>query len=138
MKSSPPTGNAPCILLVDHDLSLREEICETLNSDGFDTCCAANRHEALEWLKRDDIAAVILNMRMPGAESIGTIMAVRAHSPGMKLIAISGGAADGAGNFLPLAKSLGASAVLADARDRNQLLDTVHGLLSPGLQQMAS
>jgi DNA-binding NtrC family response regulator len=138
MKSSPPNDNVTCILLVDHDLSLREEICETLDSEGFATCCAANRHEALDWLTQGGISAVILNMRMPGAESIGTIMAVRAYSPALKLIAISGGAADGADGFLSLAKSLGASALLADARDRNKLLDTVHGLLSPGLQQMAS
>ena len=138
MKPSPPSDNATSILLVDHDLSLREELCETLDADGFATCCAANRHEALEWLKQGGISIVILNMRMPGAESIGTIIAVRAHSSGMKIIAISGGVEQGPDGFLSLAKSLGATAVLSNPRDRNKLLDTVHGLLSPGLQQMAS
>lgn len=138
MKSFPPTGSATCILLVDHDLCLREELRQTLNADGFATCFASNRHEALELLSRGQIGAVILNMLMPGAESIGTIIAIRAFSPGTKLIAFSVGGADGAGHFLPLAKSLGASALLADATDRNQLLDTVHQLLSPGLHQMAS
>lgn len=138
MNASPPTGTATRILLVDHDMSLRGTIEQVLKTDGFRTDTASNRHDALEVIRENPVDLVIMNMLMPGSEGIATIIAIRAFAPAMRIIAMSGGQAAGAGDFLPLAKSLGASALLSDPLDRGKLLDTVHEVLAPDLRQMAS
>jgi DNA-binding NtrC family response regulator len=138
MKTSPPTCDMLRILLVDHDSSLRESVSQTLKTGGFLTSSASNRHEALDLLRQEPVDLVLLNMLMPGAEAIGTIIAIQAAAPLMRIIAMAGGPAASGRDFLPLAKSLGASALLNDPLDSGKLLDAVHQSLAQGLHQMAS
>lgn len=138
MTTSPPNCDMLRILLVDHDSSLRTTVSRTLQTDGFAISCASNRHEALDLLRQEPVDLVILNMLMPGAEAIGTIIAIQAATPLMRIIAMSGGPAASGRDFLPLAKSLGAAALLDEPMDSDKLLDAVHQVLAPRLQQMAS
>jgi CheY-like chemotaxis protein len=138
MNPSPPTDTTPRILLVDHDKTQREMIEQMLQSEGFRTETASNRQEALESLRRTAADLVIMNMIMPGAEGIGTIIAIRSFAPAMRIIAMSGGVVEGPQDFLPLAKSLGATALLSGPLDRGKVTDAVREVLAPGLRQMAS
>ena len=138
MKTFPPTDTVMRILLVDHETSTRAEIARILESEGLQAVAAANRNEALEMIRENSISLVIMNMLMPRAEGIGTLVAIQGLTPGMKIIAMSGGHGDVSPGILPLAKSLGATALLSDPLDSMKLLETVHSVLEQDLHQMAS
>ena len=138
MKTSPPTHPAPRILLVEHEMSNCEELAFILMTHGFQADAAANRHEALEIIREWPVSLVILNMLMPHAEGIGTLVAIQGLAPGMKILAMAGGGGEASAGILSLAKSLGASLLSGDPLDSTSLLATVYGVLGPDLHQMAS
>lgn len=126
-----------CVLLVDQPSEMRHSIERTLVAEGYQVHIATNRHEAAAEVREKPIHLVVMNMLMPHAEGIGTLMAIRSIAATLKLVAMPGESGDQAGRFLPLAKSLGASAILPHPLDHELLLKTVHGLLSQDLHQMA-
>jgi len=65
-------------------------------------------------------------------------VAIQGLAAGMKIIAMSSGQGQASGGALPLARSLGASALLSDPLDPMKLLAAVHGVLKQDLHQMAS
>lgn len=138
MNAFPPTGTTTRILLVDHDMAMRDTTDDILKTCGFMTDTASNRHEALKLMRENPIDLVIMNMRMPGAEGIATIIAIRAFAPKLKIIATAGGESDDAADFLPLAKSLGASALLCDPHGVGRLVEAVQQVLAPDVRRMAS
>lgn len=138
MNTPPPNGTAMRILVVDHETPLRESIRQILSHDGFLTDIARDRHEALARIDLSPVDLVILNMHIPGAEGIGTLIGIRSSAPAVKILAMAGGTAVGGGDFLPLAKSLGATAVLGNPLDRERLLATVHETVAPQRRQLAS
>jgi DNA-binding NtrC family response regulator len=109
-----------------------------LGNHGFQTSTATNRHEALGVVRENPVELAVVNISLPGAEGIATILAVLAYAPTMKIIAISGGPAEGAGDLLPLARSLGAMALPGNPLDQGNLPGAIHDLLAPGLRQLAS
>lgn len=138
MKSFPPADSATLVLIVDVESALRETLEEMLRSEGFRVHVAGDRHRAAELVREHPVDLVLMNMLMPHAEGIGTIIAVRSVRPELRIIAMSCGNGDAADHFLPLAKSLGASALLRDPLDREKLLDAIRGQLDGALRQMAS
>jgi len=64
-------------------------------------------------------------------------MALLAHDPGIKIIAMSGVLPGAKGDFLPLAKSLGAAAVLRKPFDRESFIGTVRGVLEHQERRLA-
>jgi two-component system, chemotaxis family, chemotaxis protein CheY len=137
MKSFPPADSATRVLVVDADTESLETLRETLAAEGFHVLTATNRHQAAARVLEDGIDIVLMNMLMPRAEGIGTIIAVRAIRPEMGIIAMSGTAGDGADHFMPLAKSLGATALLRDPSDRGALVDAVRSALAAGMERLA-
>jgi two-component system response regulator MprA len=137
MSSFPLADSPVCVLLVDQPSEMRLAIERTLAAEGYQVHIATNRHEAAAEVRENSIHLVIMNMLMPHAEGIGTLMAIRSLAPTMKLIAMPGESGDQAGHFLPLAKSLGASAILTHPLDHQLMLKTVRGLLAQDLHQMA-
>ncbi len=138
MKAVPPTDTETRILLVDHETSIREEIARILKTEGFQSVAAANRHEALEMIQQWPVSLVIMNMFMPRAEGIGILVAIQGLAPGMKIIAMSSGQGLASGGVMPLARSLGASALLSDPLDPMKLLAAIQGVLDQDLHQIAS
>lgn len=137
MKSFPPADLATRVLLVDAVSEPRETLRETLAAEGFDVLTATNRHQAAAHVLEDGIDIVLMNMLMPRAEGIGTIIAVRAIRPDLKIIAMSGPAGDGADHFMPLAKSLGATALVGDPSDLSAVVEAVRAALAPGMERVA-
>ena len=128
MNPIPPAGSATRILLVAEPSAMRETIEQILGSDGFHVLTATNRREAVERVRAGGIGLVLMDMLMPRAEGIGTLIAVRSCDPGMKIIAMSCDQQDAASHFLPLAESLGAAALLSDPLDAAKLIDCVRSL----------
>ncbi len=125
------------VLLVDVDSASRETLRQTLAAEGLDVLVAANRHQAAAHVRESGVDVVLMNMLMPHAEGIGTIIAVRAIRPELRIIAMSGSAGEGADHFMPLAKSLGATALLRDPSDRAALVETIHSVLAPAMERVA-
>jgi CheY-like chemotaxis protein len=126
------------MLLVDEKSTLRESLEQILGGEGYQIHVATNRLEAADQVRNHPIDLVVMNMLMPHAEAIGALIAIRSISPGLKIIAMSGENGDAAGHFLPLAKSLGASAILNHPFDAAKLIETTRHLLGAELQQLAS
>lgn len=137
MKSHSLTDCATRILVVDDEKPLRDILELTLNSDGFQVVTAANGNEAIELARMMRFDLVITDLIMPEKEGIETIMELRALAPGIKIIAMSGGQPGGTGDFLPLAKTLGAVALLKKPFDRETFIGTVKTVVNTRQLQLA-
>jgi len=90
-----PTRRSPqvtTILLVDDNHDVREATAGLLRSSGFEVIEAATGEEGLEEYEqhRAEIGAVILDLRMPGLGGLGTLHALRALAPDMRIVVYSG------------------------------------------------
>jgi chemosensory pili system protein ChpA (sensor histidine kinase/response regulator) len=125
------------ILLVSRPSTLRFHLESVLQRGGWVVHRAADRGEALACLREGPFDGVVIDLMLPGAEAIGSMIAIRAANSDLPVLAVSAGAAEGAGHWLPLARSLGASTCVADPLDGDTLLDGLRGWLPGGLRQVA-
>jgi len=65
------------ILVVDDEKSIREMIVKFLAEKGYQACSAADGTQALMLLKRERPDAVLLDIRMPGADGIETLKKIK-------------------------------------------------------------
>jgi len=119
------------VLLVEDEKSFRDLVKHVLGMDGFHVRTASNGLEALEHVRRSRFDLVITDTIMPGMEGIEMILELRSISPDTKVIAMSGGQTHSSGDFLPLARTLGACAVLKKPFDRATLIRTIREQLFP-------
>lgn len=124
--------------MVEDEKPMRDVLEVTLGNGGFQVVTAVDGSEAVSLARLMHFDLVITDMIMPGLEGIETIMALLAHDPGVKIIAISGVLPGAKGDLLPLAKSLGAAAVLRKPFDRENFIGTVHGVLGQNQRQLAA
>ena len=97
------------ILLVDDDPDVRRSLENALTKAGYEVVPAANGVEAVrQWRDLHGGDLVILDMFMPEKDGLETIVELRSHSPGVPIIAISGGGTTGRLDILEDAKLLGA------------------------------
>ncbi len=130
MNSPIPPGSAKRILVVEDDKLMRDVLEIALGNAGFQVVPASDGAEAVDLARLMRFDLVITDMIMPGMAGIETIMALLAQDPGIKIIAISGIEAGSTRDFLPLAKSLGASAILRKPFDRQTLITTVRSVIA--------
>ena len=97
------------ILLVDDDPDVRRSLENALTKAGYEVVSAANGVEAVrQWRELHGGDLVILDMFMPEKDGLETMVELRSHSPGVPIIAISGGGTTGRVDILEDAKLLGA------------------------------
>lgn len=97
------------ILIVDDQPQIRDNCREALEDAGHTVMVAADGQEGLEVYKREPADLVILDLYMPKLDGLATIQALRATTPRLPIIAMSGGGAFGqAKSFLDVARALGA------------------------------
>ena len=90
----------------------------------------ANGFFSLEKIPNGRFDLIITDILMPDMEGIEFIMKLRAKSPRVPIIAISGGGRVSNASFLTFAQKLGANAVLEKPFGRDQLLDVVTRVLA--------
>lgn len=90
---------------------------------------ASNGKEAINKFKPAVTDLVITDLIMPDEDGLKVIMKIREIKPGIKIIAISGGGKAGPGNYLNLARALGADEVFSKPFSMNDLINKIDLLL---------
>lgn len=96
------------ILVIDDDKMICDLLRRSLERSGYTVSEASDGQQGLAVHKRTPANLVITDMIMPGMEGVETIMELRRLSPGLKIIAMSGGGMGKGTDYLNLAKKFGA------------------------------
>lgn len=79
------------ILIVDDDPGIRRVLQVLLTQSGYQVTQASDGFEALRLWREHGGDLVITDLHMPEKNGIETILELLTHSPGMRIIAMSGG-----------------------------------------------
>jgi CheY-like chemotaxis protein len=108
------------ILVIEDDADLRLLLQQTLAAAGYEVRTAADGKEAGRLCQAHPYDLVITDIYMPNKDGLEVIMELRACSPHIKIIAISGQLTQK--NMLPVAATLGAVATLRKPFTPQELL----------------
>jgi DNA-binding NtrC family response regulator len=86
---TPPTPQR--ILVVDDDASIRRTLNILLTKAGYEVIQASDGLEAVRLWRDRGGDLVITDLHMPQKDGIETIIELLSHSPGLRIIAMSGG-----------------------------------------------
>jgi DNA-binding response OmpR family regulator len=120
----------PKILVIDDDVMVRNTISKVLRHSGFEVIVAEDGVRGLASFRRDRPDLVITDIIMPEKEGIEIIIEMRREHPETKIIAVSGGGRIGNADFLGMATSLGAAAVIAKPFLPEDLISQVKSCLA--------
>jgi CheY-like chemotaxis protein len=84
----------PVVLVVDDQEAIRRSVAELLRSAGYDAVEAENGEQALEVLQSRDVAAVVLDVRMPKVGGLGVLDALENPPPVILMSAFEMGSDD--------------------------------------------
>jgi CheY-like chemotaxis protein len=118
------------ILIVEDDKDLREMLKISLLARKYTVLEASNGKEALLRFKPLITDLVITDLIMPDEDGLKVIMKIKEIKPSIKVIAISGGGKAGPGNYLNLAKALGADEIYSKPFSINELIKKIAELLN--------
>jgi DNA-binding NtrC family response regulator len=79
------------ILVVDDDASIRRTLSILLSKAGYEVTQAADGSEAVRLWRDRGGDLVITDLHMPEKDGIETIIELMSHTPGIRIIAMSGG-----------------------------------------------
>jgi len=82
--------DVPRILVVDDDATIRTSIKLALDSVGIETVPAENGERALEAFGQVQCDGAIIDLMMPGMSGLETVCALRARSPELPIVVVSG------------------------------------------------
>ncbi|NPU83637.1 MAG: sigma-54-dependent Fis family transcriptional regulator [Syntrophaceae bacterium] len=77
------------ILIVDDELNMRLVLQAMLRKEGLDVLLAADGLEALKVLKREEVSAVITDLKMPKLDGMALLDAIRQDQPALPVIMIT-------------------------------------------------
>lgn len=119
------------ILIVDDEELARFTLQEILEAGGHVVSFACNGVEGLKMAIAGGVDLVVTDIIMPDKEGVEMIKDLKAHSPDLPIIAISGGGRTRNLNFLEIAQHFGADAVLAKPFTPAAIQGVVASLLPP-------
>ena len=118
------------ILIIDDDQMVSATIELLLLKAGHTVTLAGNGNLGVASFKASPADLIITDMIMPEKEGIETIQEIRALSPKVPIIAISGGGRTKNYDFLRMANKLGANEVLKKPFANDELLTLVNKCLT--------
>jgi len=118
------------ILVIDDEESVRFVVKEMLEFEGYEVTTAPNGKVGLQLFRKQPTDLIITDIFMPEMEGLETIRELHRDFPQLKIIAMSGGGESGMLSFLSFAKRFGALRTLRKPFSREELLETVQGLLA--------
>ena len=102
------------ILVVDDEASVRNLLNDVLEKEGYTVFTAETGVEASTIYNGNQIDLIITDLVMPEKGGIDLIMELKKQDPNVKVIAISGGGGiTGRFDYLPIAKLVGATEIIA-------------------------
>jgi DNA-binding NtrC family response regulator len=110
------------VLVIDDDDVVRESIVYILVDGGYDVVSAEDGLRGMIVFRSEQPDLVITDILMPEQEGIQTIAEMRKEKPDAKIIAISGGGRVGNGDFLGMARALGAMDTISKPFDPDTML----------------
>ena len=119
----------PGVLVVDDEALLRAVLQLSLEGDGFDVCLASNGRDAIQLYgkHRDNIAVVLLDVRMPGLDGLQTLDALLKLNSKVQVCLMTGGT--GAGELEKL-RQRGAAHAIAKPFRLDQLANVLRQLVN--------
>lgn len=102
----------PVICVIDDDDLVRETICRALKDAGFETVDADNGVAGLKVIESSKARVAVIDIVMPTRAGHDVIVDASRKFPDLKILAVSGGGVEEAGEYLELALQLGAHDVL--------------------------
>jgi DNA-binding NtrC family response regulator len=117
----------PTILIVDDDPQIRKFCRITLEAFGYSAREAGDGREALVIVGSSVVDLILLDLCMPDMDGLECLKALRAESPQLKVITMSGFMH---GVLLPAARHLGGTATLAKPFSPDALLSLVGRVLA--------
>jgi len=120
------------ILLIEDDQAQREILRLILEKLGHAVIEACDGHDGLTRYAREGADLVLTDLIMPGKEGLETIQEFKQRYPGIKIIAMSGGARVGAQDYLKVAQKFGAVRVLAKPFSREALMEAIAAAAASG------
>lgn len=129
MEQTQPGTGPKRILLIDDDEGVRLSVGEILKRAGFSVQSATDGRKGLGMLRQGDFDLLITDLLMPEGDGLEAIMAMRRDRTATKILVISGCAQTLGGEYLKIAKHLGAGGILSKPFTRSELLAAVAKLL---------
>ncbi len=117
------------ILIIDDEAPLRTLIRRGLTPEGHDVVEAADGAEGITHFTSEPSHLIITDIVMKGMEGMETIRKLRQLSSQVPIIAMSGGGRGSAGDYLTVARALGASRTLTKPFKLRELTAMVDELL---------
>ena len=114
------------ILVVDDEPGLRQYLRMLLEEAGYEVVGARDGVEAQKAFRSRRIDLLVTDLVMPNKEGIDLIQSLHKSQDRLKIIAMSGA---GNGKYLPMARMLGADAVLTKPFSAEEFLATVATVL---------
>ena len=120
------------VLVVDDDGAIRGAIRRLLTIEGYEVVEAINGREAIEKYRQEPVDLVITDIWMPDKDGLEVIRELRQISPGLPMIAMSGGSSRGQLDFLHHAEAFGACQVLQKPFKIEDLVASVKQFIADG------
>ena len=124
----------PRILVIDDEEIVRYTLRKVLERSGYEVMVASNGAEGIQLFRENPADLIITDILMPEQDGLKTIAALCEESPGVKIIAMSGGGRTGRLDFLPAAEHLGAVLTLLKPLPPSELLEAVEMTLGTRLR----
>jgi len=119
------TGEGPRVLIVDDDPGIRRALHILLSREGYQVSQARDGVEALRLWRDHGGDLVITDLHMPEKNGIETIVELLSHTPGMRIIAMSGGGQTKRLDLLSNASMLGAVLTIEKPFTLAEMMDLV-------------
>jgi len=122
-------GSMARILVIDDEPVVTQTLRRYLERHGFEVLIASNGDEGIELHAENPADIVVTDILMPGKEGFETIHALREISPGLRIIAISGGGRNEPHTYLRFAQKFGADRAFSKPLDLSVLVSSIRELL---------
>jgi DNA-binding NtrC family response regulator len=118
-------------MVVDDDASIRRTLQALLNRAGYEVMAARDGNEAVRLWRDHGGDLVITDLHMPEKDGIQTIIELLSHTPGIRIIAMSGGGQTKRLNLLGNMALLGSILTVEKPFTLDEMISAVSRALQP-------
>ncbi|MFZ5483958.1 MAG: sigma-54-dependent transcriptional regulator [Pseudomonadota bacterium] len=89
---APPSETLPVILVAEDDRTMRGLIVTVIqqSESPHEVVAVENAHEAMDYIENHEVAVVVTDLRMPGADGLDLLAFVKAHSADTEVVLVTG------------------------------------------------